>query len=150
MSNWLPNMDCGQLDDGYLEEEQVSFLANQSFSEHSDAPRRRGLCRPCQSYWSNVLPWVASTITSLCLSLYLWCLLLQVQSQIVFRTDLPALQSLVDYEERRFTRELTYDPLSKRVIRTPTDAEPDYFGHPSTSPDIDVAWDNLMRGKQLI
>lgn len=103
--------------------------------------------QPRKSYCRTVLPWATTTMLSLCLSIYLGLTLPKVQQPGPFDTDLPALHSAVVYEERAFTRELSYDPSSGRVIRIPCDREPEYFGEPNET--VDAAWEDLMRSKLI-
>ena len=70
---------------------------------------------------------------------------MRIQRPGPFDTDFKALRSAIAYEERSFTRELVYDPASGRVLRRPSDKEPDYFGEPNES--IDAAWEDLLGGK---
>lgn len=106
----------------------------------------------CQkSHLRLVAPWIASTVS---LALITGYLLLQqhvnswsacpATSPGAFSTDLRDAHPYISYEERVFTGGFAYDEEIGKVYRGIDPSQPQYFGPPS--PEIDDAWNNMMRG----
>ncbi|EME47023.1 hypothetical protein DOTSEDRAFT_41548 [Dothistroma septosporum NZE10] len=60
----------------------------------------------------------------------------------IWRTDFEDARKAVQYEERKFTGQLTYDEAERRGMRL-RDTEVEYVGPPSTK--IEQAWKELLR-----
>ncbi|KAJ5582717.1 hypothetical protein N7535_001337 [Penicillium sp. DV-2018c] len=104
-----------------------------------------------KSHLHFVAPWIASTISLALVSGYLLfqqastrsiCL---ASSSPAFRTDLPDSHPYIVQEERVFTGGLLFNETLGMVYRDIDPSQPQYFGPPN--PDIDRAWDDLLRGE---
>lgn len=62
-----------------------------------------------------------------------------------FPTDFEAVRKYIQLEQRVFSGALDYDKHSGRVYRTANPAGVGCFGEPS--PEIDLAWKSLLKGK---
>jgi hypothetical protein len=104
-----------------------------------------------KSYLHLVAPWIASTISLVLVSGYLLfqqhgsassaCL---ASFSPAFRTDLRDSHPYIIQEERAFTGGLLFNETLGMVYRDIDPSQPQYFGLPT--PDIDHAWDDLLRG----
>ncbi|KAJ5306795.1 hypothetical protein PENANT_c003G08188 [Penicillium antarcticum] len=124
------------------EDSDLESPTSSEFIEHK--PHRK-------SYISLVWPWIASTITFALISAYLlfqqqingWSTC--VTASPAFRTDFKDSHPYISYEERVYTGRFWYNETIGKVYRDVDPSEPQYFGLPS--PEIDAAWDDLLRGE---
>jgi hypothetical protein len=132
--------------DGQGEDEAFLPSSAKEGSPRVDAEEqtnRRISCRP-------LLPWMILTGV-----LTTWLIIIAISTvkpvgQMPFSaredgllsTDLRDSQRAILYERKRYTGDLVYDSVSRRVLRM-HDSEVQYVGEPS--PQIDQAWDDLVR-----
>lgn len=67
--------------------------------------------------------------------------------RVGFTTDLDSARPSLTLQEKTFTGALRYNATSHEVYREIGSDEPNYFGDPKTTPDIDAAWAHLLKGK---
>lgn len=129
--------------DPSTEEAYDSSQEHLPFLEKRQPHRQRGL---------SVWPWVVSNVL---LGTVLFGLIVYQTVQLdkhcasasspAFRTDLQDSHQYIVLEERVFTGKLWYNKEAGKVYREVDFSQPQYFGPPN--PDIDGAWDDLLRGK---
>lgn len=110
-------------------------------SERSDKSTESRPVGQCSRYW--VCLWVCALIFVVLLSTYL--IFAQISAGFsAYPTDLYDAQPNVIYEKRVFTGRLNYNESSGLLYREVDPSSVQYFGEPS--PEIDAAWDELLRG----
>ena len=96
-----------------------------------------------------VAPWIASTIFFATLAAYFGFQSVKHSTRpppASFRTDFQAAIESIEYEERVFTGTLDYDPVAGQAYRKTDPIGPQFFGD---GPEINAAWDELLKGKYL-
>lgn len=113
-------------------EEFEAFLNSEKPEAHQDSV-----------VFKTSIPYVLSIFfgaTTLLLSL---AIVFQKPGTVFFPTDLHNARSAVEYEQRVFTKTISFDTSLKHFLRT-NGSETQYFGDPS--PEIETAWNDLLRG----
>lgn len=64
-------------------------------------------------------------------------------------TDLESAKSSVVFQETTFSGALKYNESTHEVYRELDAGEPNYFGDPRTTPGIEEAWSDLLRGENF-
>ncbi|KAL2823021.1 hypothetical protein BJX63DRAFT_426843 [Aspergillus granulosus] len=92
----------------------------------------------------HVCPWVCAVGCVALLSTYLLFSRLSAKSS-AYPTDLPDAHPYVLYEERVFIGRFNYNESTGLIYKEVDPTSTQYFGNPS--PQIDAAWDDLLRGE---
>lgn len=128
----------GPMQMGPHDDEEVAFL------DHHDHEK----IRPVVSHPNrSALPWMISTfLLALISATSLYINFTTVSSPCrlgdALLSDMPDARHAIQYEQRTYTGELTYDDKIKKIIR-PQDGEVEFFGEPG--PELDAKWDIYLK-----